>query len=122
MYLHGATNQEDDNLLNIKIMKKILYTLFTVLVMVSCNQDEMDIPAPLKQESGERVKLTFNVRIPEAQKVESRTFSETATLTSLWLVLFDEQGYYVGKAQAKNASATALLSMVSIRIPKLLSM
>lgn len=88
-------------------MKKILYTLFTLLVMVSCNQDEIDISASLKQESGEKVKLTFNVSIPEAQKVESRAFGEAATLSSLWLVLFDEQGYYVGKAQAKNASANS---------------
>ena len=88
-------------------MKKILYTLFTLLVMVSCNQDEIDISASLKQESGEKVKLTFNVSIPEAQKVESRAFGKAPTLSSLWLVLFDEQGYYVGKAQAKNASANS---------------
>ena len=88
-------------------MKKILYTLFTLLVMVSCNQDEIDISASLKQESGEKVKLTFNVSIPEAQKVESRAFGEDATLSSLWLVLFDEQGYYVGKAQAKNVDASS---------------
>lgn len=81
-------------------MKKILYTLISLLVMVSCNHDEIDIPATLQQESGEKVKITFDVNIPEAQKVESRGFDEKATLSSLWLVLFDEYGYYVGKAQA----------------------
>ena len=81
-------------------MKKILYTLFSLFVLASCTHDELDIPAPLQQESGEKVKLTFNVNIPEAQSVETRTFGESATLNTLWLVLFDEFGYYVGKAQA----------------------
>lgn len=85
-------------------MKKILYTLFSLFVLASCTHDELDIPAPLQQESGEKVKLTFNVNIPEAQSVETRTFGESATLNTLWLVLFDEFGYYVGKAQAKNAT------------------
>ena len=84
-------------------MKKILYTLFSLFVLASCTHDELDIPAPLQQESGEKVKLTFNVNIPEAQSVETRAF-ESATLNTLWLVLFDEFGYYVGKAQAKNAT------------------
>ncbi len=81
-------------------MKKILYTLFSLFVLASCTHDELDIPAPLQQESGEKVKLTFNVNIPEAQSVETRAFGESATLKTLWLVLFDEFGYYVGKAQA----------------------
>ena len=81
-------------------MKKILYTLFSLFVLASCTHDELDIPAPLQQESGEKVKLTFNVNIPEAQSVETRGFGESATLKTLWLVLFDEFGYYVGKAQA----------------------
>lgn len=81
-------------------MKKILYTLFSLFVLASCTHDELDIPAPLQQESGEKVKLTFNVNIPEAQSVETRGFDESATLKTLWLVLFDEFGYYVGKAQA----------------------
>lgn len=85
-------------------MKKILYTLFSLFVLASCTHDELDIPAPLQQESGEKVKLTFNVNIPEAQSVETRAFGESATLNTLWLVLFDEFGYYVGKAQAKNAT------------------
>lgn len=85
-------------------MKKILYTLFSLFVLASCTHDELDIPAPLQQESGEKVKLTFNVNIPEAQSVETRAFGESATLKTLWLVLFDEFGYYVGKAQAKNAT------------------
>lgn len=88
-------------------MKKILYTLFSLFVLASCTHDELDIPAPLQQESGEKVKLTFNVNIPEAQTVKTRGFGETATLNSLWLVLFDEQGYYVGKAQAYNADKSS---------------
>ena len=85
-------------------MKKILYTLFSLFVLASCTHNELDIPAPLQQESGEKVKLTFNVNIPEAQSVETRAFGESATRNTLWLVLFDEFGYYVGKAQAKNAT------------------
>lgn len=85
-------------------MKKILYTLFSLFVLASCTHNELDIPAPLQQESGEKVKLTFNVNIPEAQSVETRAFGESAKLNTLWLVLFDEFGYYVGKAQAKNAT------------------
>lgn len=89
-------------------MKKILYTLFSLFVLASCTHDELDIPAPLQQESGEKVKLTFNVNIPEAQSVETRTFGESATLNTLWLVLFDEFGYYVGKAQAyKDGNKTS---------------
>ena len=88
-------------------MKKILYTLFSLFVLASCTHDELDIPAPLQQESGEKVKLTFNVNIPEAQSVETRAF-ESATLNTLWLVLFDEFGYYVGKAQAyKDGNKTS---------------
>ena len=89
-------------------MKKILYTLFSLFVLASCTHDELDIPAPLQQESGEKVKLTFNVNIPEAQSVETRAFGESATLNTLWLVLFDEFGYYVGKAQAyKDGNKTS---------------
>lgn len=88
-------------------MKKILYTLFSLFVLASCTHDDLDIPAPLQQESGDKVKLTFNVNIPEVQTVKTRGFGETATLSSLWLVLFDEQGYYVGKAQAYNADKTS---------------
>lgn len=89
-------------------MKKILYTLFSLFVLASCTHDDLDIPAPLQQESGDKVKLTFNVNIPEVQTVKTRGFGETATLSSLWLVLFDEQGYYVGKAQAhKNADKSS---------------
>ena len=89
-------------------MKKILYTLFSLFVLASCTHDELDIPAPLQQESGEKVKLTFNVNIPEAQSVETRAFGESATLKTLWLVLFDEFGYYVGKAQAyKDGNKTS---------------
>ena len=89
-------------------MKKIFYTLFSLFVLASCTHDELDIPAPLQQESGEKVKLTFNVNIPEAQSVETRAFGESATLNTLWLVLFDEFGYYVGKAQAyKDGNKTS---------------
>ena len=88
-------------------MKKILYTLFSLFVLASCTHDELDIPAPLQQESGEKVKLTFNVNIPEAQSVETRAFGESATLKTLWLVLFDEFGYYVGKAQAYKADKSS---------------
>ena len=88
-------------------MKKILYTLFSLFVLASCTHDELDIPAPLQQESGEKVKLTFNVNIPETQSVETRAFGESATLKTLWLVLFDEFGYYVGKAQAYKADKSS---------------
>lgn len=77
-------------------MKKILYTLITALLLVSCHDDEMinNIPTPV--EEGGQVTVTVGLDIPELQTAGSRALGEfdysNAAHLPLQLVVFDENG------------------------------
>ena len=81
-------------------MKKILFTIFSLFLLTACSQDELDVPAQLQQGKSETVQLTFNVKVPEVQSAASRAFGEDATLSTLSLVVFDDQGWFLYPAEA----------------------
>lgn len=84
-------------------MKKILYTLITALLLISCHDDEMinNIPTPV--EEGGKVTVTVGLDIPELQSASSRALSEfnydKAANLPLQLVVFDENGLFTELGQ-----------------------
>lgn len=83
-------------------MKKILYTLITALLLISCHDDEMSNTSPSAVEKG-KVALNLSLYLPELEQVKSRSFSDSddnGYLTylqncPLQLVVFDENGVLV---------------------------
>ena len=84
-------------------MKKILYTLITALLLISCHDDEMinNIPNPV--EEGGKVTVTVGLDIPELQSAGSRALEEfnyaNAANLPLQLVVFDENGLFTELGQ-----------------------
>ena len=66
-------------------MKKIIYAILGIFMMVACTDDHLeDIPTlPKENTSGEKVTLNFSVTIPESQNVDSRSFGEKATISKM---------------------------------------
>ena len=85
------------------IMKKILYTLITALLLVSCHDDEMISNIPTPVEEGGKVTVTVGLDIPELQTANSRTLGEfdydNAANLPLQLVVFDENGLFTELGQ-----------------------
>lgn len=79
-------------------MKKILFGIF-VLLLSACSNEELLVESPQVEES-DTVELTMSVNVPEVSS--ARSFGETATITSLYLVVFDKQGYLAEFAQATD--------------------
>ena len=83
-------------------MKKILYTLITALLLISCHDDEMSNTSPSAVEKG-KVALNLSLYLPELEQVKSRSFSDSdgdgylAYLQNcpLQLVVFDKNGVLV---------------------------
>ena len=75
-------------------MKKILYTLITALMLISC-QDDMMHSLPTTDEG--LVTLNVSLQVPEMKKSGSRAFGETnldyMAGCSLQMVVFDGNGY-----------------------------
>lgn len=84
-------------------MKKILYTLITALLLISCHDDEIinNIPTPV--EEGGKVTVTVGLDIPELQSASSRALDEfnygNAANLPLQLVVFDENGLFTELGQ-----------------------
>lgn len=71
--------------------------LCVCLLCFGCSHNEMPDGGEL---SDEKVELNFSVSIPESNAVTTRTFGETATVQSLYVVVFDANGYIVEYAKA----------------------
>ena len=84
-------------------MKKILYTLITALLLISCHDDEIinNIPTPV--EEGGKVTVNVGLDIPELQSAGSRALEEfnyaNAANLPLQLVVFDENGLFTELGQ-----------------------
>ena len=63
-------------------------------MMVACTNDHLeDIPTlPKENANDEKVTLNFSVTIPESQNVDSRSFGEKATISKMYVVVFDGSG------------------------------
>lgn len=84
-------------------MKKILYTLITTLLLISCHDDEISNNIPTPVEEGGKVTVTVGLDIPELQSASSRALSEfnydDADELPLQLVVFDENGLFTELGQ-----------------------
>ena len=80
-----------------RIMKKILYTLITTLLLISCHDDEMISNVPSSKDEGKLVELKVSLHIPDMQKSNSRAFDEGSldyfASYPLQMVVFDGNGY-----------------------------
>lgn len=98
-----ATKRQLTNEMEETTMKKILYTLITALLLISCHDDEMinNIPTPV--EEGGKVTVTVGLDIPELQSAGSRALEEfnyaNAANLPLQLVVFDENGLFTELGQ-----------------------
>ena len=84
-------------------MKKIIYAILGIFMMVACTDDHLDnMPTQPVEETGGKVKLNFSVQVPEANGVESRSFSQSA-INTLYLAVFDASGYLAEVVPAQRA-------------------
>lgn len=85
-------------------MKKIIYAILGIFLMVACTDDHLeDIPTLPKEETNGKVTVKFSVQVPEANAIGSRSFDAPA-INSLHLVVFDANGYLSEVEEAKRAS------------------
>lgn len=101
MYSLGGTNNDD-----IKIMSKYINLLLFLLVaaFTACNDESSSIQSKVK---GERVELNMSFMLGEMASASSRALGEYSQYTignhpSLWVVVFDENGYLVEWAKATD--------------------
>lgn len=89
-------------------MKKIIYAILGIFMMVACTDDHLeDIPTlPKENANGEKVTLNFSVAVPEAQNVDSRGFGEKATISKMYVVVFDGSGRLSESVEATLENAT----------------
>ena len=95
-------------------MKKIIYyisILFTLLI-TACSNEDIAVPSQT-EEGGETCKLTFKVAIPQPS-VASRAFNggSSIEITSLCLLIFDDNGLMVGRKLAESVTNPTLQSDV----------
>ena len=77
-------------------------------MMVACTDDHLeDIPTlPKENPNGEKVTLNFSVAVPEAQNVDSRGFGEKATISKMYVVVFDGSGMLSESVPATLVNST----------------
>ena len=76
-------------------MKKILFAISMMFVLAACSHDNIGVE-PNPEEGA--VLVNFSVQVPEMQ-VATRSFTDQK-ITSLHLLVFDENGYFVQAAEA----------------------
>ena len=81
------------------MMKRLLLYISMILpLLYSCNEEAIVNPALQESDTCE---LRFTVTIPQPSVVSSRAITdENPTISSLTLILFDENGLYKGKKEA----------------------
>lgn len=68
------------------------------MLLSACGNEEI-VESP-QLEKGDTVELTMSVNVPDVSS--ARSFDEKATIKSLYLVVFDKQGYLAESAQATD--------------------
>jgi hypothetical protein len=102
-----------------KMMNKIVYFLFMAIAMVavSCSDDS------LSGDSGDGSTMSFNMKVavPLYQTTSTRAGAadpDGDAIKSMYLLCFDENGYYLGKTKATlNANNTDLTGTISGSVP-----
>lgn len=85
-------------------MKKILFAISMMFAMVACISE--DLPQTTIPQEGDKVTLTFDVQVPDAKSAATRSMAAPA-ITSLNLLVFDSEGYFVEKATATLIDTTS---------------
>lgn len=85
--------------------------MFTLLI-TACSNDDISVPAQVENDN-ETCELTFKVTIPQPAVV-SRAFNDgrSIKISSLCLLLFDEDGLYVGRKMADEVTNPTLTDNV----------
>lgn len=73
-----------------------------IFALVSCVSE--DLPQTYIPQEGDKVTLTFDVQVPDA-KSATRAGMDNPAITSLQLLVFDREGYFVEKAAATLINA-----------------
>ena len=82
-------------------MKKIILSIFSLLALAACVKEEL--PQPQQQiADGDKVTLTFGVKVPEAGSATRAMGNEE--ISRLDVIVFDNAGYFVEKAQATEVA------------------
>lgn len=87
-------------------MKKIFgyITILLLLLLQSCNR-ELSVPT-IEGENAQKVTFHMGLNVPDMQTANSRNFGPMPKLDySLWIVVFDINGYLVEYAKATNQQA-----------------
>lgn len=82
-------------------MKKIFFAIVSIFALSACIKEEL--PQPQQQiADGDKVTLTFGVKVPEAGSATRAMGSEV--ISRLDVIVFDNAGYFVEKAQATEVA------------------
>ena len=91
-------------------MKRIInyFSILFTLLITACSNDDISVPAQVENDN-ETCELTFKVTIPQPAVV-SRAFNDGSSIkiTSLCLLLFDEDGILVGRKKADEVTNPTL--------------
>lgn len=80
-------------------MKNLVYILFLMLVILSCQDQVESMKQPQVGADG-KVEVEFTVQIPEVQLYNSRALTEKPYIFHLYLAVFDEAGYLLEYVKA----------------------
>lgn len=80
-------------------MKKLVYILFLMLSILSC-QDQLESMKQPQVGADGKVEVEFTVQIPEVQLYNSRALTEKPYIFHLYLAVFDEAGYLLEYVKA----------------------
>ncbi len=82
----------------------ILLTAIALLALAGCG-DSLGIDGR-EDGDGESAGLTFSVTVPEAGTISTKSFSSEA-ISSLWVLAFDDQGFFVECQKAEPVNPTS---------------
>lgn len=87
-------------------MKRLLYTIINLFILVGCHQDNIEL-SQQPPTDGEKVTISLSVQIPEAQSAMSRAFNDDGSnIDKLCLVVFNENNYLSEVAWAYDLKYT----------------
>ena len=87
-------------------MKRLLYTIISLFILVGCHQDNIEL-SQQPPTDGEKVTISLSVQIPEAQSAMSRAFNDDGSnIDKLCLVVFNENNYLSEVAWADSLKYT----------------
>ena len=101
-------------------MKRILtYILLMLWMLVSCETPQLsDVPVPEGSVTGE-VTVSFNVDMPCDVETKARGDEPSTDMDRLYLIVFDENGYYVETCEAElSPTATSGMRTYEVTLHK----